>query len=842
MNLLSKAGLNFLLLFSTIVLCVFSASAQNKSKYDDYDPKVELPDLSKIVVDSLTDGQVEDILTELINRGKRIDELDKVMADQGMPQKEITKLKERIEKLSGNKTITPKKDTDKDKDKDKDKKKDDQAKKDEEDDEDKEPKLKPGELPVFGAEYFTNKQSGFAPNYNRPTPLNYVLGPNDELIINVYGSSLVNWNLDVTPEGYILLPGMGKVYVGGKTIESATQMLKAKLQANNYDIGKGTDLSISLASVRSIRGNVNGEVKRPGPQTVSSLSTLLNALYAAGGPNNIGTLRSIELYRNNTLYQRLDLYDYILRGDKSNDVLLQDDDIIVVPPYRVRVGLKGEVKRPAYYEVMPGEAFKDILMFSGGFTEKAYTAQVKAIQLTDKERRVRDINASEFDNFYPLKGDMYIVNPILNRFENRITLEGAVFRPGQYALESGLTLTELLRRADGVKEDAFMERGYITRLKEDNTTEIVSFPVKATLDGTAPPIILQREDVVSIFSIFDLRENYNVIIRGAVRNGGDFPYSEGMNVEDLIIMAGGLSDDANIQRVTVARRVINSDRRSKDSKLADIFEFDIDKDLTLASSKHKLEPYDVVTIYRLPGYVKPRSVTIEGEVMFPGLYTIQNKNERISDLIKRAGGFTADAYLKGASLKRSDSLETATDIEKDALKLKQFERGQERITKDENDLDLEDEVVRNLFVGIDLESIWKKPRSYKDLILEDHDVLNIPRLMQTVKVSGEVLSPVTSVYSRKAGLLHYVLYSGGFTEDALRRKSYVVYANGMIKGTKNFIVFKDYPNVEPGSEIFIPKKKLRKDRNSAAVAQTWVGLTASLASVAAVVFAIINQR
>jgi len=506
--------------------------------------------------------------------------------------------------------------------------------------------------------------------------------------------------------------------------------------------------------------------------------------------------------------------------------------------------MEGEVKRPAFYEVMPGESLKDILIFAGGFTEKAYTAQIKAVQLTDKEHRVRDINDDEYDAFMPLKGDQYLVGTILDRYENRVIIEGAVFRPGQYELEAGLTLTELIRRADGLKEDAFQQRGYIVRLKDDNTTETVAFNVADVAAGRGDNVVLQREDVVRIPSIFDLRETYSVTIRGQVRQGGVFAFSEGMTAEDLIIMAGGLQESANVKRATISRRVKNSDRKAVDTKLSEIIDFNLSRDLTKGEARQIiLEPYDVVTIYREPGYESPRTVFIEGEIMLPGEFTIQYKNEKISDLVKRAGGFTSSAYLEGASLRRGDVMETASDRAKANLKLKQFERGQELITgEDASVVNLADEAVRNNYVGIDLAYIMKHPGSYQDLILEDGDVLNIPKQLQTVKISGEVLSPVTALYQPNKGLGGYITSSGGFTQDAIRRKTYVVYANGSVKGTHSFLGMKYYPRIEPGAEIFVPTRKPKENKGDGRGLQMILGISTSAASLAAIIFGIMSTQ
>lgn len=694
-------------------------------------------------------------------------------------------------------------------------------------------------LPIFGNEIFNGSGPNTITNNNPPTPENYVLGPGDELSIDVTGNSVVSWTLTVNPDGSILIPGIGKLYVSGKTIENAAASIKARLRDNRYAVDQGTNVSVTLTNIRSIRVTVMGDVRIPGDKIVPSVTTVFNALYASGGITRNGTYRGIKVIRNNEQIAHIDMYDYLLRGDLSSNITLKDGDIIQVPEYRVRVSIEGEVKRPAYYEVLPGESLKEVITFSGGFTDYAYKFSIKAVQLTDRQQRLKDIRQEDFEQYIPLKGDQYIVSRILDKYENRVSITGAVYRPGDFELSDGLTLKELIRKADGLKEDAYLERGYITRLNDDNSSEVIPFYVKAIMEGTQDDILLHKEDVVSVSSIFDYSDAYTVSITGKVRAGGTFPFFNGMTVQDLILRGGGFADGANMLEVEIARRVKDSDRRAKDAKLANIIKVVIDKDLKVADSRFKLEPFDVVSIFALPGYVKPQMVTVEGEVMNPGTYAMLSKDDRISDIIARANGFTAYAYLNGASLKRGDYLETSSEVDKQRLKLQQFAEKQIEATDGMAGLDLANPTKRNNFVDIDLAYVLKHPKGRKDLILMDGDVINVPRELQTVKVSGEIYSPTTTVFSPGQSLGEYVLRSGGFTENALRKSAYVVYANGSNKGTRHFLFFKNYPNIEPGAEIFIPRKKPRKERDGMTVAQTWVALTTSIASLGAMVFGII---
>jgi protein involved in polysaccharide export with SLBB domain len=697
-------------------------------------------------------------------------------------------------------------------------------------------------LPIFGNDIFNHGSSTFAPDANRPIPMNYVVGPGDRLGISVTGLSVVNFSPTVGPDGAITLREFGKVYIGGKTLENATTTIKEKLRANHFAVDRGTDVDVTITNIRTIRISILGQVQTPGDYNVSSLTTVFNALYESGGITGNGTYRAIKVIRNNEVIANIDMYNYLLRGDMSDNISLRDGDIIQVKEYNVRVSMEGEVKRPAYYEVLPGETLKDVIGFAGGFTDYAYKFSIKAIQLTDRQQRIKDIKKNEFEDYVPLKGDRYVVSRILNKIENRVSIVGSVTRAGDYELEDGLTLKGLIAKADGLKEDAYLERGYITRQKEDNSSETIPFFIKGIMDGSEQDIPLRKEDVVQISSIFDYVDAYTVSINGSVRAGGTFPFYSGMTVEDLILRSGGFADGANMMEVEIARRVKDSDRGAKDAKLAQLMRVRIDKDLRVAESKFKLEPFDIVSVFALPGYVKAQMVKVEGEVMNPGTYAMLSKSDKISDVIKRANGFTAYAYLKGASLKRQELIQSQSDAEQQAFKIQQFQERQKVSTDGSVAADVYNPTKRNDFVGIDLAAIIKNPDNKSNLILLDGDVINVPRQLQTVKVSGEVYSPKTIVFTDHLSLSEYVNRSGGFTEKALKKNAYVVYANGDNKGTKHFLFFKNYPNVAPGAEIFIPEKKPKRTTNGAALAQTWIGISTSIVSMAALIFAVINNN
>ena len=694
---------------------------------------------------------------------------------------------------------------------------------------------------IFGADLFRNKNMKFEPNLKMATPLNYIVGPEDQLLVNVYGKSVANWKLDVSPEGNINIPGVGIVNVSGKTIEQATSLIKNRLLASNYAIGQGTSVQVSLGNIRGIKVILLGQVVKPGTYTLPSLATVFNALYAAGGPNDNGSFRQVSIIRNNRVIRRLDVYDFLTKGDEKDNIGLRDQDIIQIPTYRTRVEFTGEVKIPGLFETLPGETLADVLKFSGGFNDQAYTARIKVIQISDQQKRITDVLENDYKGYTPLRGDKYVVEKILDRYENRVKITGAVFRPGEYELQKGLTLSGLIANAAGLKEDAFGGRGNIFRLKPDNTRELVPFNVKDIVNKAANDIPLQREDSVSIASVFDLRDKYQVTIQGEVRKPGIFAYADSMTVEDLIIQSGGFSEGASPKRIEVARRVDNSDPTSKDSKVAQVFSVNADLLLKNMAADFHLKPFDIVSVYSLPGYEKQKSVKVEGEVVYPGYYTIEKKTEKISDLIARAGGLSASADIEGGTLKRSNI--AILGVEKNKADTAELQRERiERLdrlkknfrdstkTKDSTEL-------RNNYVGIDLKQIMEKPGSDIDLIVEDGDVLRVPKKQQIVRVNGEVLYPSAVVFNSDKTFKEYVLNAGGFTPRALKRGAYIVYANGTVKGTRKVLFFfNSHPEVKPGSEIYVPRKPEPKGDTG----QQIIGYSTALASLAAIILTIIK--
>jgi Periplasmic protein involved in polysaccharide export len=806
-------------------------------------------DLSSVRVDDLSDDQIRAYLKQAESTGMTESQLEALAAERGMPPAEIEKLRERIGRLQGTQgnsmsggrgTLSSSRTMDRTVT------------------DSLSPLLWPGDstaidsvdsLRVFGASLFQGVTPVFEPNLRIATPRNYVIGPGDQILIDIYGKSEADHALNVTPEGTINIPYLGVVSVGGMTIEDAAARIQSQLSTVYSAIRTGeTKVNVALGNIRSIKVVITGEIVKPGTYTLPSVATAFNALYYSGGPTENGSFRNISVIRNGKEIAKLDIYDILMNGFFAENVRLEDQDILMVPPYDNRVQVEGEVKRPAIFELKEGETFDKLLTYAGGFTEDAYKARIKVIKRTDKEQRIEDLLSSQFAHYEPRSGDQYMVDRILDRFENRVIIEGAVFRPGEYELSPGLTLSMLIKKAEGLKEDAFLNRGYITRLKNDLQTEQLSFSVSGILAGTSPDIELKREDVINISSIFDLREEYTVDIDGEVRSPGQFQYAEGMTLKDLVMQAGGFRESATGNRIEVSRRVTNADALSQSARTAEVFQITADKGLSKSDEDFVLMPFDKVVVRTATGYETQKAVRVEGEVLYPGLYTITRKDERISDIIKRAGGFTPLAYVEGASLKRGGSLDTAkaaqTSAERAEKELQQQEQYNRMMALQQlqsdalaaGEVKIDQKDTNNSFVGINLERIIKTPGGRGDLILEDGDVIRVPKELQTVKISGEVLAPSTAVYVPSKGFKQYISQAGGFSSRALRKSAYVLYANGSVKSTNRFLFFNNYPPIKPGAEIFVPQRETRERMSP----QQWLGLGTGVASLAAIIVSLIR--
>jgi protein involved in polysaccharide export with SLBB domain len=823
-----KVIIFFLLLF----ICFHSRTAYCQINY------------TNVKVDQMTENQIRQLMKTGNSIGYDDEQLTQMVAAQGMGSDEIQKLKVRIANIRKKEAI----------DRSKGRifsdstdlafaaKKGDTTAGNSLENKNSQPK-------IFGEELFRNSKISFEPNLRMATPKNYIIGPDDELLIDISGNNEANYNLKVSPEGLIRLQYVGGVPVGGLTIEQATAKIKNVLSKTYPDLLNGrTNVAVNLGNIRSIRVTLIGEAVKPGSYTLPSLASVFNALYASGGPNKNGSFRNIQVIRGNKVISTIDVYDFLLRGIQTN-VRLQDQDVINIPVYQTRVEISGEIKRPAIYEVLSKESLQDILSFAGGFTSRAYTANIKVFRNTSKERRIIDVEENSVANYKPSNGDQYIVEPILNRFENRVEIAGAIFRPGKFELEQGLTLKGLIKKADGLKEDAFLNNAYIYRINSDNTLSLLPFNVDRIMKGLDNDIVLQREDKITISSIFDLRDEYEVQVQGEVRNPGAFRYAENMNLEAIIQMSGGFKEGATPNRIEIARRVKNSDALSNTAVTAQIFVVNIDADLKLSSNSFHLKPFDIVTVRSSEGYEVQKQVRIQGEVLYPGSYVIQRKNEKVSDLIKRAGGLTALAFPEGASLRRPGPASINTSAESGRNEINKANEDQERLRNlqriqqqqstliDTTQLRQDPAIQGNDMVGIDLKKIIATPYSKYDLLLSEGDIITVPQQLQTVRVSGEVLKPASILYESGKGVLEYINESGSFTYNAKKHAVYIQYSNGSIRSTRSFLFFHLYPKVKPGAEIFVPK---RPPRNILGL-QGIIGISTAVASLAIVVVALFRK-
>lgn len=787
--------------------------------------------VQQMKVENLSDEEIRQLVAEMKRNKISFDQIDSYARQKSIPQSEVVKLKDRIRTLYLDKELTGSKP---------DAVEQVQADRSVGDGntisaKDVQPMTEADirRSKIFGAELFSNKNLTFEPNLRMPTPSNYMLATSDELIIDVYGYSEVQHKLKVSPEGYVRIPYLGPVYVSGLTIEEATNRITKQLATIYGGIKSGnTFVQISLGNIRSIRVLLIGEVVKPGSYTLPSLATVANALYASGGPDENGSFRDIQVIRNGQSVVTFDLYDFLKNGDLTNNIVLQDEDIIKVNPYKTRVELTGEIKRPAIFEVKEGETLQDVINVAGGYTDISYKDIIRAYRINNKEREVVNISSDEVATFKPRSGDKYFIDAILNRFTNRVMISGAVFHPGEYALEGNMTVADLIKKADGVKEDALQGRAIIFRLNEDYSPSGTSFNLQDVLSGKQT-VTLNREDSVVIYSKLALREEYQVKISGEINNPGYFTYADSLHVEDLILMAGGLKDAASLKRVEVARRIRDKDYTPSDSAIAIVAQFDIAADLS-PMAEFALQPFDEVVIRKSPTYVEQTNVSIDGEVVYPGGYTINSKRERISDLMRRAGGLRPEAYAEGAVLLRKTFVNSSDSALLDSKLQVYYNKLQDSadIYKVQNAVSRRDQLL-----GINLGEILKHPGSKYDLYLEEEDVIRIPKKLQTVQLFGEIYFPKKVRYDKGITFRDYIRGAGGFTNGALPRRSYIVYANGEVKSTRKVLFFNSYPKVKPGAEIYIPKKREKKGLSS----QEAVGITTGIASLALIVITLLDK-
>jgi len=798
----------------TFLLVAATATAQDLFKGNN---------LANVKVDQLTDADIAKLKSQLTSQGLTIDQAEPMAIAKGMSAAEFAKLKARVS-AAANATVAKKQ-------------KALEARSanetDTADTENYTQKLpKPLINPlIFGSELYTSVAPSFEPNMSLATPLNYVLGPNDQIAISVYGVQEYSGDLLVSPEGNINVPNVGLIRVAGLTIEDATQKIKNTMgTVYSYLRSGGSKISVTLSKIRTIKVTIIG-ANRPATYRLSSLATVFNALYVSGGPTAFGSFREIELLRDNKLFKKIDLYRMLLNGDQSDNVGLKDNDVIRIPSYKTRVSIEGQVKRPGIFEVLAGENFANILAFASGFTDTAYQASVKVYAQTNKERQIKDLQETQYNNYLPQVGDVFVVSKLLNRFSNRVKIAGAVYRPDVFELTSNLKVADLIRKADGLTEDAYTGRAQIIRLQEDLTRSVVSFDVAKALNGDAANnLLLNREDEVVITSKLDLRDSLNVYIQGEIRKPGSFEFTQGLTLKDLILQAGGFTDAA-FKSIEIARLIKRDSIEQKDFRAAEIISTEVDGDISTAAASIKLTPFDVITVKRKAGYTLPESVRISGQVQYPGPYALSARNERVSAILKRAGGYTADAFIEGAYLvhnktaeekkKEEEAIERSKKILKDSSGLEQLEK---------------EKSITFIKVPLNLTGILNNPGSEEDIVLKVGDEIFIPKYDGKIKVGGAVLLTTQVPYSKNNSFGNYITAAGGYSADAIKRKAYIVYANGEAARSSKFLFFTTRPKVKPGSEIIVPKKAEGKKVSTGEL----IGISSSIASLAGLIIALLR--
>ena len=698
-------------------------------------------------------------------------------------------------------------------------------------------------LKVFGAAIFETQNLSFEPNVSIATPQGYIIGAGDQLVVDVYGISDVTKNLLVSTEGYIRIPNLGPVKVAGISIEEARIKLRSALSKIYPGINNGSvSVQVSIGQIRNINVTLIGEIKRPGNYTISALSTMMNALFASGGPNEIGSFRNIELVRNGKILSVFDLYDFLLKGDLTNNRLLQDGDVIRVNPYQTRICIKGAIKKPALFDVQLKETAADLIKYAGGFSDIAYKELLRVYRMGISNKEVISVKPSDLVTFKFMSGDTLVVDSLANIFANRVSIKGAVYYAGAYGLNEIPTLKELLLAAKP-RENAYLNRALLKRLKPDLTAELINFNINEVLQGKIN-MNLVREDVVQIFELNELKETYTVQIDGEVNNPGIYSFAENMTVQDLVLLANGYRDGAALQKIEISRRIRQSGSAQKDSAVYSVIK-EINLTNEIISSDRldfQLTPFDIVSIRKSPVYKEQINVNIEGEIVYPGKYTLAGNAERISDLVKRAGGLKQKGFAGGAILIRKtfrDISESDAALVNTKANLINQQSGKEAATKASGDTS----VINNLYkeqkpVGIQLDKILSNPGGKEDLYLVEGDVLKIPKELQTIQTFGAVNVPKQIVYFSGIKFQDALRESGRYALRASKKNSYLIYPNGQVRKTRNFLFFKFYPSIKPGTEIYVPEKRAKAKLSTGEV----VGIFSSLTSLVSILIVLINTQ
>lgn len=769
-------------------------------------------DLSTVKVDYMSDADIAKIKTQLQANNTSIEQVEPMVLAKGMSATEFAKLKVRLGAASSTTGVSNKGNFDGN---------DEELTRKQDKIINKKVKDSLNSL-VFGSELFDNPTLNFEPNLKLATPVNYVLGPGDELQVSVYGVQEFNASIPVTMEGKVNIQYVGQISVSGMTIEAATQKIKGAMARVYSTVGSGqSQVGVSLSRIRTIKVTLIGS-KQPGNYSVSSLSTVYNALFLGGGPGKNGSYRNIELLRNNKVYKNIDIYKFLVNGNQSDNVGLKDNDVIRIPAYTQRVTVEGQVKRPGIFEMKSGETFKDLLSFASGFNEFAYTSSVNVLQKTDKEFKVKDIKFAEYGSYRPLSGDVFRVSKILNRFENRIKIEGAVFRPNTYSFYEGMRISDLIAQADGLKEDAYTNRATIVRLKSDLTTEAVNVNLAKVMAGDSEANIpLRKEDIVTVYSILDFVEEYKITIDGEIKKPGVYDYQDNLSLNDLLVQAGGLTGSAS-KRVEVARMIKSDEIDEANPNRVQLFNLEITAGNNEQIKNFALEPFDVVNIRRMAVYEKPEMVSVSGAVNYSGKYVLAGKKEKIYDIIQRAGGLTSVANVDGVKIKRPIQAQQIEELENIDLNLGKKDSVQNKVVKKLK------EDLKYATIPVDWRKIVKDPEDKTNVTLFPGDEIEVSVYNESVKVTGNVLLTSEIPYNSGKGFGYYLDAVGGTDAKGWKKKAYIIYPNGKAAVSSSFFFIRSYPKVLPGSQIVVPEKPETKKMSTG----EWVSIGSVITSIA----------
>jgi len=790
-------------------------------------------DVTSVNVDNLSDTQLQTAWARAQAQGYTIDQFVAMARARGMQEAQAMKLRQRLMQLGNATQSTTKGTTSTDKMR---------KPADEEDifgysgNEPKEKAPQPQKNnEIFGMDFFKNPKISFTPNLNMATPENYQVGPGDELLVEVWGATEGNFKQKVDAEGNIFLNGVGRIHVAGLSFSE----VKAKINSFLKRIYSGISApdgsyakiytGVTITQVRTVKVNIIGEVMVPGTYSLSSLSTVLNALYACGGPSESGSFREISLVRGGKKIANFDIYDFLINGSEKGNLGLQDQDVIIVPPYKNRVWVEGQVKRKGFYEMLNSETLANLVSFFGGFTSDAFTNTLVLERIKEAKREVKEIDFSEISKLNMQNGDRLKVHAITNEYQNRLSIGGAVYQPGVYEYKEGMTALDLLNRANGVKKDASLNRGLIFRTENRVDYQTLSFSVKDLIQNKHN-ITLKDNDSLYIFYKDALQYKKFVKVEGAVNKPQELSYMENMTVEDAISLAGGLSNGADPSVIEVFRETNDGNFE----KLSQAFKVSSNNELKSEGEAMVLQPNDVVSVRYIKGFTPLQTVSVMGEVLYPGVYSIQSKNEHISDLLERVGGFTPFAYKEGATLVRKKTEEGEIQQEDFLDELISQESTSAESSKSLKKVAKKTSEYR---IGIDISKILKHKHSKYDLLLNEGDMLLIPSERQTVEIRGEVLAPSMVRFQKGQSLRQYIDQAGGFSNRAKKRSIYVLYANGSIKSTRNSLFFKNYPELAPGAIIIVPSKPEKKQMSTGET----VGIISAITTMGVLIYNVITK-